>query len=673
MEKGRRERDGSKGAHFPMGHGAPWERRGDVELRRALDAAHEGDWQSLARLVRHLAEVPLSRLPHDVLEFLLDLVFWCRTTNPGPEAFPSGVRTSGRKGLGFLGVLLAPKIRKAFSTLPPFVEAKTYPLAEVAALGVPVPRPFRKSPWGLLWRRRFRIFRRRFMENLRAESGRNGLPAENEPPCSPVTVSDLSRVWQGGPQRRRLPFRPGRFLRIGRFLGASTRRSALRSPFLPASDMASKGPAGFQYGGVRGSSAVESWGTLGADAVRFLEELVNAVAEELRAVRHLAEAVSRARRRVVLSLHNAASAACSGWAFQDVDRQFAEARAAKLFVTNVRDRLIGHSVSGSVASNDPLLQKLWAAWQDRLIMPKALHGLWEAWGRSVLEMPDDFDRAAQAFHDLFSKTSAGAVAKSAPLAWSGWLSPHQQFSWRAVALQRREKKALWFPGFRCLKALLQEAQRRLDAGDAEALVVPWIDKFFISSKREADLAYLGMLLDWLRMEGLSPIILFWEDTTRGRDPTLAVVLRSRWPASQFTGFGVFGDGSWTRGEAEGILTRAAEPGRLYVLRPLDDTHRPRSVEAVLSGRADRRDFFSAYDSSWKDGTDAFYTGTQVASLTSIATEPESIPPWVVVGGLRRPLGWYFRRAVRRRALAGDEDERLRPLAIRLYARFANLL
>ncbi|WP_448382972.1 hypothetical protein [Desulfosoma sp.] len=673
MEKGRRERDGSKGADLPTGHGAPWGRRGDVELRRALDAAHEGDWQSLARLVRHLAGVPLSRLPHDVVEFLLDLVFWCRTTHPGPEAFPSGVRTSGRKGLGFLGVLLAPKIRKAFSTLPPFVEAKTYPLAEVAALGVPVPRPFRKSPGGLLWRRRFRIFRRRFLENLRAESGRNGLPVENEPPCSPVTVSDLSRVWQGGPQRRRLPFRPGRFLRIGRFLGASMRRSALRSPFLPASGMASKGPAGFQYRGVRGSSAVESWGALGSGAVRFLEELVDAVAEELRAVRRLAEGVSRARRRVVLSLHNAASAACSGWAFQDVDRQFVEARAADLFVKNVRDRLIARSLSESAASDDPMLRKLWAAWQERLITPKAVHGLWEAWGRAVLGGPDERDQAARAFQDLFPGTPAEAVAESAPLAWSGWLGPHQHFSWRVVESQRREKKALWSPGFRCLKALLQEGQRRLDAGDAEALVVPWIDKFFISSKREGDLGYLRMLLDWLRMEGLTPIVLFWEDTTRGHEPTLAVALRRRWPASQFTGFGVFGDGPWTRRDAEGILTRTAEPGRLYVLRPLDDTHRPRSVEAVLHGRVDRRDFFAGYDSSWKDGTYAFYTGTQAASLTSIATEPERIPPWVVVRGLRRPLGWYFRRAVRQRALGGDEDERLRPLTVRIYARFANLL
>jgi hypothetical protein len=638
-----------------------------------LETAQEGDWPRIGRFVRDLARVPLVHLPGEVLEFLADLLFWCRTVCPRAEAVLPGSKTSGPRESGFLDPPLRPKMRKILSTLPPFLEAKTYPLAELAALGVPVPRPFRKSRGGLLWKRRFRILRRRLMEALWAESGRTVLSVEKELPCPPVTLSDLSRLWQAGLERGRLPFRPRRFLRIGRLLGASTRQASSRSPFFASSKRVPKAPEAFQYVAGRGRSAVESWGTLGAEAVRFLEELVNAVAEELRAVRHLAEAVSRARRRVVLSLHNAASAACSGWAFQDVDRQFAEARAAKLFVTNVRDRLIGHSVSGSVASNDPLLQKLWAAWQDRLIMPKALHGLWEAWGRSVLEMPDDFDRAAQAFHDLFSKTSAGAVAKSAPLAWSGWLSPHQQFSWRAVALQRREKKALWFPGFRCLKALLQEAQRRLDAGDAEALVVPWIDKFFISSKREADLAYLGMLLDWLRMEGLSPIILFWEDTTRGRDPTLAVVLRSRWPASQFTGFGVFGDGSWTRGEAEGILTRAAEPGRLYVLRPLDDTHRPRSVEAVLSGRADRRDFFSAYDSSWKDGTYAFYTGTQVASLTSIATEPESIPPWVVVGGLRRPLGWYFRRAVRRRALAGDEDERLRPLAIRLYARFANLL
>ncbi len=424
---------------------------------------------------------------------------------------------------------------------------------------------------------------------------------------------------------------------------------------------------------MRRKSSVEAWGVLGPGAARFLEELAEAVAEELRAVRRLAFAVSRSRRRVVLSLHNAASAACSGWAFEDVERQLGEARAAELFVKGVRDRLIARCNRENAALSEAMVEKLWTAWQERLIRPKALHGLWEARGRSRLGGPDESGQAGRVFRDLFPGMAVQAAVEAAPLAWSGWVSPHQQITWRIVDHWRREKRALWPWGFRCLKALLQEAQDRLDGGSADALVVPWIDKFFISSKREGDLGYLELLMDWLRIEGLNPIILLWEDTTRRFDPSLALALRRHWPPSRFLGFGVFGDGAWTRRDAEGILIRTAEPGRLYVLRPLNDTHRPRSVEAVLYGREDRRDFFSVYDSSWKDGTYAFYAGTQAAMLTSIATESESIPSWVVVNGVRRPLGWYFRRAVRRRVLRGDEDEQVRSLLVRFYARFANLL
>lgn len=672
MEKNQGERNGSKGDAVSMGRGGPLKRLRDTDLRRAFEAAQEGDWKAVAQFLRDAATVPLGHFSGDVLEFLLDLLFWCRTLSPCSEPVGFGWERPGPKASGLPAPPLQSKTRKALSTLPRFLEGKTYPLVVVAALGIPAPRPFRRFHERLLWKRRFRILRRRFLENLRMERARNGLLWKDDPPCPPVTLSDLSRLWQPGPGRGRLPFRPGRLLRMGRFLAPPMRRLPSRRPPPPVPQGALQALAGFQVGGRCERLAVESWGGLDSGAVRFLEELADAVAEELRAVRRLAEAVSRARRRVVLSLHNAASAACSGWAFRDVDCQFGEAATAKLFVENVRDRMIAGPLSERADSGDFMLQRLWTAWQDRLIMPKAVHGLWEAWGRSLLGGPDELHRAARAFQDLFPRTPAVGVAEAAPLAWSGWLSPHQQFSWRTVESQRREKKALWFPGFRCLRALLQEAQCRLDAGDAEALVVPWIDKFFMSSKREGDLGYLSMLLDWIRLEGLSPIILFWEETTRERDPTLAVALRNRWPAWRFSGFGVFGEGAWTRRDAEGILTRKAEPGCLYVLRPLDDTHRPGSVEAVLNGRADRRDFFAEYDSSWKDGTYAFYAGTQVAPLTSIATEAERIPPWVVVHGLRRPLGWYFRRAVRQRALGSHGDERIRPLPIWMHARFANL-
>lgn len=648
-------------------------RRRERYLQRALEAAQGGDWSDIGHLLHDLAGVSPADLPGEVLEFLVDLLFWCHKGNPFPAAFPCRSRALSSDGPESVWPLFRKMVRKILSILPSFLETKTYPLTTVAAFGVPVPRSFRKSLRRTVWMRHFRALRRRLLGGHACKPARSGPSNAHDGPSSPVTLGDLSRLWTPAPGRCRLPFRRARFLRIGRLLCHSTHCPGFGGRLIPSASETVESTAAGRSPVVRRNASVDSWGALGPNAARFLEELTEAVAEELRAVRRLAFAVSRSRRRVVLSLHNAASAACSGWAFEDVDRQLGEARAAELFTKGVRDRLLAQTDRENTASGEPMVQALWAAWQERLIKPKALHGLWEARGRSLLGGADEFSQAVEVFRDLFPGMAVHGAVEAAPWAWSGWVSPHQQVTWRIVAYWRREKRALWSWGFRCLKALLQEAQDRLDRGGAEAVVVPWIDKFFISSKREADLGYLELLMDWLCLEGLFPIIFLWEDTTHRFDPSLALALRRHWPSSRFMGFGVFGDGSWTRRDAEGILIRTAEPGRLYILRPLDDTHRPRSVEAVLYGREDRRDFFSVYDSSWKDGTYAFYAGTQAAMLTSIATEPESIPPWVVVNGVRRPLGSSFRRAVRRRVLGGDEDERVRPLTARFFARFANLL
>ncbi len=656
-----------------MGHMGSSDRRHGTFLERAFEAAQEGDWGDVRRFLKVLSGVPLRALRREVVEFLLDLFFWCSVEMAPYGTFPGPSRASGVESVDGLWLPLRKKMRKVLSNLPPELETRSYPLAVTATLGVPIPRSFRKHPQRPLWMRRFWSLRRLLVGNHPVGRTPDGLATEHQGRNPPVTLSDLAQVWAPRGGRRRLPFHSGRFLRIGRLLSASSPCPASKGQWIFTAEDVSESSERPEQALRRRRSSVESWGVLGPGAVRFLDELVEATAEELRGVRRLAEAVSRARRRVVLSLHNAASAACSGWAFDDVDRQFDDPRAGEVFVQNVRDRLIAQKDSIHVASGEPMVRRLWTAWQERLIKPKALHGLWEASGRFELCGGDEPSQAAETFRDLFPETPVHTVVEGAPLAWSGWVAPHQQFSWRLVERWRRERKGLWFWGFRCLKAFLEEAQSRLDAGLAEALVIPWIDKFFISSKREGDLGYLRTLLEWIRVEGFAPIVLFWEDTTRKRDPTLRVALGRHWPSSLFTGFGVFGNGSWTRREAEGVLTRTAEPGRLYVLRPYDDTHRPCSVEAVLQGRMNHRDFFSIYDSSWKDGTYAFYSGTQAAMLTSIATEPETIPPWVVMNGVRRPLGWYFRRAVRRRVLKGEGNGRCRPVTIGLYARFANLL
>ncbi len=456
------------------------------------------------------------------------------------------------------------------------------------------------------------------------------------------------------------------------------------------------------------------WGVLGWRGNRFLARLVQATAEEWHHMRHLAFSVSRARCRPVLSLHNASAAACSGWAFDPVDLFHDDPRHSLAFFQEVSctlQQLVpsrhdgleacaktkkddGFSGSASLrpafcaggtvtfpgqnSCSDgfldlDLVEKLWLAWERRLVYPKALHVLWEAWARKALGSEMLFREAAQALDGLLQFGSLEDLVGKIPLVWSGWISPHQQLCWQDISCWWREKRRLWLPGFRILKTCLEKAQIWMKTGRLEACVVPWVDKFFMSSQRDRDASYLALLMEWLQKENLSPIVLLWEDTTRCRYPSLAVALERSWNPEAFQGIGVFGNGACSRRNAETFLIEEAEPNRLYVLRPLDDTHAPQTLESVLSGRVSQKTFFDSYDSSWKDGTYAFYAGTQAAFLTSIATEAEILPAWVVCDGMKMPLGWFFRRTLRDLVLGRPHGTLFQPKWMRLYARFANLL
>ena len=238
------------------------------------------------------------------------------------------------------------------------------------------------------------------------------------------------------------------------------------------------------------------------------------------------------------------------------------------------------------------------------------------------------------------------------------------------------KYAHWQQGFRRLPALIREGQKLLDSGRLKYFVLPWIDKFFISSKRDQDLEYLPRIVDWLEQNNAEPLVLLWEDTARRQGPSLQLALeRLSENSSRYAGIGVFGVGTDTapRRQAEDFICDRQAVIRLFALRPYADTVNTRSLEQLL-GELDYR-FLQPenYDSSWKDNLCFLYTGTQVFPLLSIQTEAECFAGWVATESGRYPFGYTLRQRLRQMALGGQEHRSCSdPLSLS-YASWANLL
>ncbi len=208
-------------------------RRRETSLRRAVEAAQEGDWSDIGQLLRDITGFSPADLPGDVLEFLVDLLFWRHKGDLFPTGFPCRSKASVSDGAESVWIPLRKKVRKVLSTLPPFLETKTYPLTTVVAFGVPVPRPFRKFFQRTLWMRHFRALRRRLIGSYGSKPARSDVPRVHHGPSSPAALSDLSHLWAPAPGRGRLRFRRARFLRIGRLLCASAHRLEFRRPAHP--------------------------------------------------------------------------------------------------------------------------------------------------------------------------------------------------------------------------------------------------------------------------------------------------------------------------------------------------------------------------------------------------------------------------------------------------------
>ncbi len=406
------------------------------------------------------------------------------------------------------------------------------------------------------------------------------------------------------------------------------------------------------------------WEGAGRRKIAFWERLVHCQAGELTEIRRFAHEVSRRTGRVVLSWHNASLGAAGGWAFDDLAAPFESPALYSSFVREVLKDTARIRESFDLAS----AMELCSMRVERLFAPKLARAVEN---RSI---------AAEGFLRGFKETELPGTGESdtanrAKHEWPGALAPHQQISRGQVLAWIESTRKSWADGLSLLFALANQGQRMLDAGVIDSLVLPWIDKFFISSRRQADIAYLGGLFRFVSANIQSPLVLFWDDTPHARAPSLGLALdRMAGEGLPFRGLGIFNAGiseghAAERGEAAKIIAGQYPQKALFALRPINENHCPGTFRRIFEDLDES--FFLNYDSSWKDNLAFLYAGTQVFPLLGTQTEMESVSPWIVLQGKRYAFGAWFRRILRRVSL-GKSREPSGHLH-RAYCSWANLL
>lgn len=580
----------------------------------------------------------VERLPVAILELVFDLVGFLGEI---PRAGP--LQTATERVLSHLS-------KSSFAVL------LQRPLAPGPFLPWIKPRTVmpRRASQQKNFKRRWRILRR-------------NMPAGSvSPAIGEITWTDLKPLLQSR-QGASDCGSTGRWRRIGRALllpsgfsqvdASSTARAGTlhkrgeRPPLPPLAE-------GIYYGG------------LGSHSLRCLDLLIRLQAKELAAVKGLATAVSQKTRRVVLSLHNASLAAAGGWAFEKLSRQFPSEDLWLQFKRGVQRRM--ESASGGRYSSDSTAIQLFDLWEERLVRPKALHAMWESRLRAALDeaQQDSYERDLESSRVLLKSPDEAKLRQDKMLGWCGAVSPHQRIHLGRLMDWCAMRKRIWQKGLVRLTAMLAEGQELMTKQKLPYLVLPWIDKFFISSRRVDDIEYLPSLFSYLEQQGADPLVLFWEDTSHGHAPSLQLMLkRLATQGLPFRGIGVFDPSESKRDDALQHILNEHRQTRLFALRPLNDLHHPWSLEQLLQER--NYPFFRPYDSAWKDGLAFIYVGTQVFPLLSIQCDVEQFPPWLAWSGRKYPFGLYFRERLRELSL-DERDEAADPLCS-AYDHWANLL
>lgn len=581
------------------------------------------------RLLRYLSKrvSKVSRLPPAIIEFLCDAA-------------------------GFLGALpdeasLRDFFIRLLNHLPRsairLIFEKPYPLDPFLRCLPPRSLAWIPGASAFSFKRRRRLLQKRLLETT------------SQTPWARLTTSHLKPLLRSGRSAKQWNISEGRWRTVGRSLLFPPKEASAPSP-LPHTSSVTR----------------FYWEGRGNLSLHYMERLMYFQAEELRSVRQLACRISRKTRRVVLSWHNATLAAAGGWSFETLRQQFPSETLWKSFRETIQKSLSEAKRESYPSFKD--LGELWVLREKRLFLPQVLHTLWESRIRAILGCnrgevwrKDLMFAGSFLDWDVISK-----MLRSEKYGWHGVVSPFQRIVPEQILAWRQERQSLWHQGFFRLALLIREAQKLMDSGKLSHFVLPWIDKFFISSRREEDSDYLPSIIRWLENEGLDPLILFWEDTAHSRTPSFQLALeRLHRQGCRYRGIGIYDrTGATKREKAEAIICRDHSDVRLFALRPCTDVHSFSSFQQLLE-TSDYR-FFQTYDSSWKDNLAFLYAGTQVFPLLSIQCETELFSAWIASEHGKYPFGAYFRNRLRRKVLETKKSRTPADALSDCYALWANL-
>jgi hypothetical protein len=439
---------------------------------------------------------------------------------------------------------------------------------------------------------------------------------------------------------------------------------------------------------------IHSWGQRSKVEIEFLEKLISYQARELSAVFGLALEVSRRTKRVVITLHNASLGAATGWGAPSLIHQISAETAGQFSqeVQDVRRDFIAKLYDSDRSSSFPINQSLreqaenlFGLWVKRLLRPQVLQNLWTLRVSLILNhlALDEWEQLLGQAEEVLQSGDKQRLTQGKGLAINFVPPKAARRQLDQTLLWYRKKKENHSEKLSLLWSLIRTGQEWLNSRRLDYLVLPIVEKFFISSKRDQDLDYLPAFVDLVQQFDRTPLFLFIDDTSRASRPSLQLAI-DRWRENYpFLGLGVFANKKEsTLSYLETILENSSML-KLFALRPLTQVHNPISLDSLLARRP--LEFLSPkhYDPSWKDNLPFLYQGTQVAPFSGGVRQPESFSPFLLTSAGPIFFGTYYRLKLRQIALErlGFSERKSQvnhtqpPLELlwNEYARLANLL
>jgi hypothetical protein len=444
-----------------------------------------------------------------------------------------------------------------------------------------------------------------------------------------------------------------------------------------------------------GDLRILSWGQSRPEEIAYLEKLINYQCNELVEVYNLAKEVSQRTKRVVLTLHNASLGAATGWGMPSFAQQLSHSTSTA-FVDRINSSRrdfaakLGQSLQSSHCRNSPHLKSqadsLLLLWGKRLVRPRLLQDLWALRVSLLLnDLPiQEWQQFFSQAKELLNEDDYRRLIRGKGLTIS--------FEPPAVSRQRLHETLFWFSDRKekhaallsLLWGLIEAGEEWLQAERLPHLVLPIIDKFFISSQRDKDLEYLPLFVELASINDRDPLFLLIDDTSRAESPSLQLAIK-RWRQKHpFLGLGIFSCNSKRIATPLETILAGSSQTNLFALRPLTQVHNPVSFDGLLTQRPHKFLTAAQYDSSWKDNLPFLYHSTQVAPLAGLGKLTNPFSPAVITSMGPIPFGTYYRCRLRQLALkrlgimetenlAGKNHTSSLELLWREYAELTNLL